>query len=175
MKVARLVVCMMLAAAVLAPMQARAAEQASAGQSQWSVGAGAVLPNEGDLDAGWAVSLGYKFQMDKDIVFLDMMYAQTEVNISTGALAGADVDHTIVNLGYMMPVNDRQTLRAGLGFSLHQMDFGVGGEMTKLVPMSALEYDLSDRWTVRLQSASPVKKNQVRFGNAVTAMLQWNL
>lgn len=174
MKFARLFVFMILAVAIIASGPAHAADKA-AGSSQWTLGAGGVLPNEGDLDAGWALSLGYKFQMDKDIMFLDLMYAQTGVNVAAGPLAGADVDHNILNLGYMTPLNGRQSLRVGAGVSLHQMDIGTAGKMTKMTPMSVLEYDLSDRWSVRLQSATPGKKNQVRFGNAIAAMLQWNL
>ena len=109
------------------------------------------------------------------MVFGDYIFSQTKTNVTTGALQGKDVNHNIVNLGYMFPVADREKIRLGACLQIHQMDFGAGIKMTRTTPSGLLEYDLSDRWTVRLQSASPVKKNQVRFGSTVTAMLQWNL
>lgn len=176
MRFVRLGMCFIVAALfAVAPLCARASDQAPADGSQWAIGAGVVLPNEGDLDAGWALSLGYKYKMGNDIVFMDYLYAQTETNVATGPLRGKDVNHNVVNLGYMFPVTANQKVRLGGCLQVHQMDFGSGIKMTRTTPSGLLEYDLSDRLTMRLQSASPAKENQVRFGSTVTAMLQWNL
>jgi len=139
----------------------------------FSLGAGYMLPNEGDLKGGGIAGLGMKYIKDTDVLFIDAMYSPTASKITLSGLDG-DVKNTLIQFGYMKQFEKPIKFRIGGGVQIHEMNFSNIKRMTKSTLAGVIEYDINKDFTVRLETAPPVKNGTIRFGTDAIVMFEYN-
>lgn len=139
----------------------------------WSLSTGYFLPNEGDVDGGIAFGGGMKYRLDKGAAFIDVIYSPTDTNVSVTGSNG-DVKNTLVDVGYMSEINNVENVRAGGGIQFHRMSISGAGGKTVATATGLVEYDFSKNLTGRLQTTAATKKNSIRYGGEILALVIYN-
>lgn len=142
----------------------------------WTIGAGYMLPNEGDLDGGALAGIGWRLSKDGDNLTVDLMHSYTDLS-SGVVLPGLDDDvkHTIVQFGYLHDLQNHERFSVGGGIQVHEMNLTNIARRSKTTVFGMAEYDFTDRWTARAESAIYAKEDTIRFGTNFIFMLMYNL
>lgn len=139
----------------------------------WHIAAGYLIPNETDLNGGFAAGLGGEYRKGEETVFYDIIYSPASAKLSYPGWSG-DAASSILQLGYMRGFGGGNKSRAGLGVQIHELNFKNIGRKTRTTIIGVAEHDINSYFSARLQMAQPIKHNNIRFGDMATFMLNWN-
>jgi hypothetical protein len=139
----------------------------------WHISLGYAVFNEMDISGGVVLGVGGEYKMGKDIVLIDVLFSPTNSKLDYPNWNGK-IRNTILQLGYMTNFGKWDRTRIGFGVQIHQMNFVGTTRRTKAVLTGLAEHDFNRSLSFRLQSALSQKNDNIRFGNKVLFMLNWN-
>lgn len=170
-----LMICLVIIWAVIAfPIIARAQSVSNRLQIvdqssfKWHVDTGYFLPKEGDLNGGPMFGIGMKYKRGGDTVFGELFYAYTGMSVNHATIES--VDNIVIQGGLMTGLETWENARIGAGLQIQQMRLGAGGNKTRITVLVLTEYDISNRWTLRLQSSQSIRNDNIKFGSVLAAV-----
>lgn len=137
-----------------------------------NVSTGAFLPNEGDLDLGLLVGIGFESKTPVETIFGDVYFAFNEANITL--VSSGSIDSLIAQLGYMTNFKYFKRLRLGLGLQYHKMELSNIFSFNKMTGFSVAEYEFSKRWLARIQASADIEdeSSNTSFGGYVFTVIR---
>lgn len=138
----------------------------------WRVETGYFIPKEGDIQGAPIWGLGFEYTDKKDTLFADFLYSQTDLNITIPTMEKAN--NTILQAGLLKNFEKSKRAKIGLGIQFHRMALNTSTSKTGATVLALVEYDMSCRWTLRLQSSQAVERDSIRFGS-YAMMINYNL